>query len=180
VPSGASTGTREALELRDGEDPFGGKGVMHAVGHVNGEIAEAVRGRDASDQRALDEALIALDGTEDKSRLGANAILGVSMAAARPRSAPIRLPTADRGGARRERAVRRTRRRRGCLSTEPAQGSVTREPARRRPTAMLRGGDEARLGEIAKLAEALSLCCLEPDGVLAGALLPNRPPEDKG
>jgi Enolase, C-terminal TIM barrel domain len=59
-------------------------------------------------------------------------------------------------------------------------GFVTREPARRRPTAMLRGGDEARLGEIAKLAEALSLCCLEPDGVLAGALLPNRPPEDKG
>lgn len=83
VPSGASTGTREALELRDGEAPFGGKGVMHAVGNVNGEVAGAVRGRDADDQRALDESLIALDGTEGKSRLGANALLGVSMAAAR-------------------------------------------------------------------------------------------------
>ena len=83
VPSGASTGTREALELRDGDAPFGGKGVMHAVGNVNGEVAGAVRGRDADDQRALDESLIALDGTEGKSRLGANALLGVSMAAAR-------------------------------------------------------------------------------------------------
>ena len=83
VPSGASTGKREALELRDGEGPFGGKGVTRAIGNVNGEIAEAVRGRDAGDQRGLDEALIALDGTEGKSRLGANAILGVSMAAAR-------------------------------------------------------------------------------------------------
>ncbi len=87
VPSGASTGTREALELRDGEDPFAGKGVMRAVGHVNGEIAEAVRGRDAGEQRQLDEALVALDGTEGKSRLGANAILGVSMAAARAAAA---------------------------------------------------------------------------------------------
>ncbi len=83
VPSGASTGTREALELRDGDAPFGGKGVMHAVGNVNGEVAGAVRGRDADDQRALDESLIALDGTEGKSRLGANALLGVSMATAR-------------------------------------------------------------------------------------------------
>ena len=87
VPSGASTGTREALELRDGEAPFGGKGVLHAVGNVNTEIADVVRGWDATDQRALDEALIALDGTEDKSRLGANAILGVSMAAARAAAA---------------------------------------------------------------------------------------------
>jgi enolase len=83
VPSGASTGTREALELRDGGRAFGGKGVTRAVANVNGEITEAVRGRDASDQRALDEALIALDGTEGKARLGANALLGVSMAAAR-------------------------------------------------------------------------------------------------
>jgi enolase len=83
VPSGASTGTREALELRDGEGPFGGKGVRRAVSNVNGEIAEAVKGRDAADQRGLDEALIELDGTEGKSRLGANAILGVSMAVAR-------------------------------------------------------------------------------------------------
>jgi enolase len=87
VPSGASTGTREALELRDGEGPFAGKGVKRAIGHVNGEIAVAVRGRDASEQRHLDEALVALDGTEGKSRLGANAILGVSMAAARAAAA---------------------------------------------------------------------------------------------
>ncbi len=83
VPSGASTGTREALELRDGEGPFGGKGVRRAVSNVNDEIAGAVKGRDAVDQRGLDEALIELDGTEGKSRLGANAILGVSMAVAR-------------------------------------------------------------------------------------------------
>src|SRR5437763_11443678 len=87
VPSGASTGTREALELRDGEGPFGGKGVTRAIANVNGEIAEAVRGRDAADQRRLDEALIALDGTDGKSRLGANAILGVSMATARAAAA---------------------------------------------------------------------------------------------
>ena len=83
VPSGASTGTREALELRDGDSAFGGKAVMHAIAHANGEIAEHVRGRDAGDQRGLDEAMIALDGTQGKSRLGANAILGVSMATAR-------------------------------------------------------------------------------------------------
>ena len=87
VPSGASTGTREALELRDAEKAFGGKGVTHAIGHVNGEIAGAVRGLDASDQRTLDEALIGLDGTDGKSRLGANAILGVSMACARAAAA---------------------------------------------------------------------------------------------
>jgi enolase len=83
VPSGASTGTREALELRDGDGPFGGKGVTRAIANVNGEISDAVRGRDALDQRGLDEAMIELDGTDGKSRLGANAILGVSMAAAR-------------------------------------------------------------------------------------------------
>ncbi len=87
VPSGASTGTREALELRDKEAAFGGKGVTNAVAHVNGEIAATVRGRDADDQRGLDETLIALDGTADKSRLGANAILGVSMASARAAAA---------------------------------------------------------------------------------------------
>jgi enolase len=87
VPSGASTGTREALELRDGGTPFGGKGVTHAVDHVNGEIADAVTGRDATDQRGLDEVLIALDGTDGKSRLGANAILGASMATARAAAA---------------------------------------------------------------------------------------------
>ena len=92
VPSGASTGTREALELRDGGTPFGGKGVTRALANVNGEIADAVRGRDAADQRGLDEALIALDGTEGKSRLGANALLGVSMAAARAASAEVSEP----------------------------------------------------------------------------------------
>ena len=92
VPSGASTGTREALELRDGESAFGGKAVTHAVAHVNGEIAEAVRGHDASDQRGLDETMIAIDGTSGKSRLGANAILGVSMAAARAAAADAGQP----------------------------------------------------------------------------------------
>jgi enolase len=90
VPSGASTGTREALELRDGGDAFGGKGVTLAVEHVNGEIAHAVRGREAEDQAALDRVLIDLDGTPDKSRLGANALLGVSLAV-------VRAAAADRG-----------------------------------------------------------------------------------
>jgi enolase len=92
VPSGASTGTREALELRDGGGAFGGKGVATAVANVNGEIADAIRGRDASEQRALDDLLIALDGTADKSRLGANALLGVSMAAARAAAMAADLP----------------------------------------------------------------------------------------
>ena len=92
VPSGASTGEREALELRDGGEPFGGKGVTRAVANVNLEIADAARGHDASDQRALDETLIALDGTPDKSRLGANAIIGVSMAAARAAAAAAGQP----------------------------------------------------------------------------------------
>jgi enolase len=82
VPSGASTGEFEATELRDGGDAYAGKGVTQAVGNVNGEIAEAVAGLDATDQGALDRALIELDGTPNKSRLGANAILGVSLAAA--------------------------------------------------------------------------------------------------
>jgi enolase len=82
VPSGASTGEFEATELRDGGDAYGGKGVTTAVANVNGEIAAAVAGRDAGDQAGLDGALIELDGTENKSRLGANAILGVSLAVA--------------------------------------------------------------------------------------------------
>src|SRR5690349_22319178 len=77
VPSGASTGVHEALELRDGDSRrFGGKGVSRAVANVNGPIAVALRGADATDQRALDARLIALDGTENKSKLGANAMLG--------------------------------------------------------------------------------------------------------
>jgi enolase len=84
VPSGASTGAHEAVELRDGDPTrYGGKGVLRAVANVNGEIAHAVSGQDPTDQRALDERLIALDGTANKSRLGANAILGVSLATAR-------------------------------------------------------------------------------------------------
>jgi enolase len=83
VPSGASTGEFEATELRDGDrSRYGGKGVERAVANVNGEIAEAVTGHDATDQQGLDRALVALDGTSGKSRLGANAILGVSLAAA--------------------------------------------------------------------------------------------------
>ena len=82
APAGASKGTREALELRDGGQPFGGLDVLQAVGHINGEIAKALIGTDAENQFALDQTLIALDGTENKTRLGANATLAVSMAAA--------------------------------------------------------------------------------------------------
>ena len=83
VPSGASTGAHEAVELRDGESGrYGGKGVATAVANVNGEIAAAVAGMRATDQAALDARLIELDGTPNKGRLGANAILGVSLAAA--------------------------------------------------------------------------------------------------
>jgi enolase len=83
VPSGASTGVHEAVELRDGGTEWGGKGVSRAVANVNGEIAGAVRGRDALDQAGLDAALVELDGTPNKGRLGANAILGVSLANAK-------------------------------------------------------------------------------------------------
>jgi enolase len=93
VPSGASTGSHEALELRDGDPArYRGRSVFRAVAHVNGEIARAAAGRDVHDQEGLDEALIALDGTPGKSRLGANAILAVSMAAARAAAAARGLP----------------------------------------------------------------------------------------
>ncbi|MGW2205018.1 phosphopyruvate hydratase [Streptomyces sp. NPDC001774] len=93
VPSGASTGAREAVELRDGDSArWHGKGVDRAVAHVNGEIAASVRGRDAVDQAGLDAALVALDGTATKSRLGANAILGVSLAVAKAAAAAHRRP----------------------------------------------------------------------------------------
>jgi enolase len=92
VPSGASTGEFEAVELRDGGSAWAGKGVSRAVGHVNGEIAGALAGADALDQGGLDKALIDLDGTPNKGRLGANAILGVSLAAARAAAAEERLP----------------------------------------------------------------------------------------
>ena len=92
VPSGASTGEFEATELRDGGNDWMGKGVKRAVENVNGEIATAVRGQEASNQAALDRALITLDGTPNKSRLGANAILAVSLAAAHAAAGEQRLP----------------------------------------------------------------------------------------
>ncbi len=92
VPSGASTGVHEAVELRDGAPEWGGKGVGNAVGNVNGELAAAVKGLDARDQAALDEKLIELDGTPNKGRLGANAILGVSLASAKAAAASAGTP----------------------------------------------------------------------------------------
>ena len=93
VPSGASTGEREAVELRDGDPArYGGKGVLRAVNNVNTEIAEALEDMDATDQIAIDRAMIDLDGTENKGRLGANALLGVSMATARAAAVEVGLP----------------------------------------------------------------------------------------
>ena len=92
VPSGASTGEFEAVELRDGGDAWAGKGVWNAVRNVNGELAEAVRGVDAADQERLDRTMIELDGSPNKGRLGANAILGVSLAAAKAAAAEAGLP----------------------------------------------------------------------------------------
>ncbi len=93
APSGASTGSREAIELRDGDAArYGGKGVRTAVGHVNGELRAALLGQDASDQAALDARLIQLDGTPGKSRLGANALLAVSLATARAAAASQGVP----------------------------------------------------------------------------------------
>ncbi|MBR6901416.1 MAG: hypothetical protein IKN30_05095, partial [Synergistaceae bacterium] len=92
VPSGASTGVHEALELRDKEARYNGKGVQHAVENVNEKIAPEILGMDADDQGALDRAMIALDGTEGKSKLGANALLGVSMANARAAAESHGLP----------------------------------------------------------------------------------------
>jgi enolase len=92
VPSGASTGEHEAVELRDGGARYRGKGVLRAVEHVNGELARAVIGTDAHDQHAVDGALLAADGTANKSKLGANAILGVSLAAAKAAAADAGVP----------------------------------------------------------------------------------------
>jgi enolase len=92
VPSGASTGAHEAVELRDGGDRYGGKGVERAVANVNGEIGETIVGFEALDQRALDEALVELDGTDNKARLGANALLGVSLATAKAAADECDLP----------------------------------------------------------------------------------------
>jgi enolase len=95
VPSGASTGEFEAVELRDGGDEWGGKGVGKAVAHVNGEIADALKGARAAEQSALDRTMIELDGTPNKGRLGANAILGVSLATARAAAADVGQPLYD-------------------------------------------------------------------------------------
>ena len=93
VPSGASTGANEAIELRDGDKKrYGGKGVLKAVQNVNGPIAKALAGRDVRDQKAIDDILLALDGTETKSKLGANAMLGVSMAVARAAANALEIP----------------------------------------------------------------------------------------
>ena len=93
VPSGASTGEHEAVELRDGDKSrFGGQGVLTAVENVNGEIAKAVIGLDVTDQRLIDQTMIDLDGTPNKGRLGANAILSVSLASARAAADELGLP----------------------------------------------------------------------------------------
>jgi enolase len=92
VPSGASTGAHEAVELRDGGERYGGKGVQRAVANVNGEIAETIVGFEALDQRLIDDALITLDGTDNKARLGANALLGVSLAVAKAGADECDLP----------------------------------------------------------------------------------------
>jgi len=94
IPSGASTGEHEAVELRDGGDEWGGKGVTRAVTHVDGEIADALVGLDAADQRRIDAVLVALDGTPTKARLGANAILGVSLAVVKAAAADAGVPEA--------------------------------------------------------------------------------------
>ena len=118
VPSGASTGTHEAVELRDGDSRYGGKGVQRAVANVNGEIARSIEGLEALDQRGLDATLIDLDGTPNKSRLGANAILGVSLAVAH-------------AAAERDRAASVPLRRRGRRSS--AAGADDERGQRRRP-----------------------------------------------
>ena len=93
VPSGASTGTREAVELRDGDPQrYLGRGVLQAVQHVNGEIARVLLGMEATAQAQIDATLIALDGTDNKGRLGANAILGASLAVAKAAAAESGLP----------------------------------------------------------------------------------------
>lgn len=92
VPSGASTGAFEAVELRDGGDRFAGKGVLTAVGFVNNDLTEAVVGLDAVDQRGVDAALLAADGTDNKGRVGANAVLGISLATAHAAAAELQIP----------------------------------------------------------------------------------------
>src|SRR6476469_458947 len=92
VPARASTGAHEAVEKRDGGERYGGRGVLQAVGAVNGEIFDALSGFDAADQLRIDRVLIELDGTPNKARLGANAVLGVSLACAKASAAELEMP----------------------------------------------------------------------------------------
>src|SRR5438128_1360217 len=92
VPSGASTGAHEAVELRDGGPRYGGKGVMKAIEAANGELFDALSGMEAQQQRLIDDTMIELDGTPNKGRLGANAILGISLAVAKAAAAEAKLP----------------------------------------------------------------------------------------
>ena len=142
VPSGASTGTREAVELRDGDKGrFGGKGVLKAVEAVNRDIFDAVSGLDAEDQLKIDETMIALDGTPNKSRLGANAILGVSLAVAKAAAeafGPAALPLCrrDDGAGLADAADEYRQWRRACRQSDRFPG--VHDPAGRR--ALARGG----------------------------------------
>ena len=140
VPSGASTGVHEAVELRDGDaDRYGGKGVLQAVGHVNSAIASALAGIDATDQRLVDATLVELDGSDNKGNLGANAILGASLATAkaaaddcRPRALPLRRrrrrPSAAGADDERDerRRARRQQRRHAGVHGRPGRGGVVR------------------------------------------------------
>ena len=119
APAGASTGSGEAVDLRDGGSRFGGADVMKAVGNVNGEIAKALVGRDARDQKGIDDALIALDGTPDKARLGANAMVATSMAVLHAAAAAAGMPLyayllGDRPGRHADPRDSNLRRRRPC------------------------------------------------------------------
>ena len=142
VPSGASTGADEAVELRDGGDRYLGRGVRTAVQHVSTEIAEVVIGLDADDQRLLDDQLCMLDGTPNKARLGANVILGVSLAVADAAAAEAELPLYRYvGGAQRARAA--------DAAHERAQRRCPRRLERRHP------GVHARPGRCRSFSEAL-------------------------
>ena len=157
VPSGASTGVNEAIELRDGDKKrFGGKGVLKAVEHVNTEIARALKGFDASDQRGIDLALIALDGTPNKGKLGANAILGVSLACARAAATALGVPALPLSG-------RRGRAR--------SAGADVQHPERRQTRAELHGhpGVHGRAGRHADVSRGRALRSRGLRGAQVGA-----------
>jgi enolase len=133
IPSGASTGEFEAAELRDGDSTrYGGKGVLNAVRNVNESIAETLEGMRVDDQRRIDTTLIELDGTESKSRLGANAILGVSLACAKAAAQACGLPLPRRRQFTRAACadVQRVERRQTCTSRSRCSGIQTRAARR--------------------------------------------------